>query len=271
MAMCELFAVPDHDRPRLLALTAVAMSTDVTPRTPAEVAAAKRELLQYYADLLPERRAAPGDDLISRLAAGAESARLSAGEIVLNCYNVVIGGDETSRFASAGAVLALIRNPDQWQRLVTGDVVLDNAVEEMMRWTTPATHVARAATQDLTLAGTRIRAGEIVTLWNSSANHDEAVFDRPHRLNLDRAPNRHLAFGHGPHFCIGATLARAELRHLLTELGEQIERIELAGSVGRIDSPVLAGVSRLPIRAVPRRRPGTRRRPVSSTKGRDSE
>ncbi|MFD7065172.1 cytochrome P450 [Streptomyces sp. NPDC059906] len=249
IAICELLDVPEADRTKMLDLTMAAMGADGSAAAAADAAAAQRDILFYYAGLLPQRRKAPGADIVSLLATQeVNGTRLSDAEVLLNCYNIIIGGDETTRLSSAGAALALIEHPDAWQRLRQEEDLLDSAVEEVLRWTTPATHIGRTAKTDITIRDCEIQAGDIVTLWNVSANRDEDVFADPYRFDIARKPNKHLTLGHGPHFCLGGPLARIELRVMLEELRTQIAHLELAGPVERLRSSFLTGVSRLPVR-----------------------
>ncbi|MEV6410723.1 cytochrome P450 [Kribbella sp. NPDC051718] len=250
IAMCELFAVPEPARPRMLELTMAAMGTEATDASPPQAAAAaKRELLEYFSDLLTARREQPGTDLVSLMAAGRSGAdSLTDAEILLNCYNIIVGGDETTRFSSSGAALAFTQFPGQWQRIREDEETIDAAVEEIFRWTTPATHVARTATSEIELHGVRILAGDVVTLWNRSANRDGTVFTDPYAFDVSRAANKHLALGHGPHFCLGAPLARLELGLLLRELRAQVVELWVDGPVEYIESSVLAGIRHLPVK-----------------------
>jgi len=125
---------------------------------------------------------------------------------------------------------------------------MPTAVEECLRWTSPLTHIARVATSDTELAGTKIREGDRVALWIPSANRDEKVFDDPYRFDIGRTPNEHIAFGKGEHFCAGAHLARLELRLMLTDVLQRIEQIELAGKVERLKSNLIAGIKHMPVR-----------------------
>lgn len=252
IAICELLAVPEADRSRMLDLTMAAMGADGSADAAADASAAQRDILLYYAGLLPRRRTAPGDDVVSLLATQEVDGKpLSEAEVLLNCYNIIIGGDETTRLSSTGAALALIEHPEQWRRLKDDAGLLDSAVEEVLRWTTPVTHIGRTATADITIRGCVIAAGDVVTLWNTSANRDEDVFADPYRFDITRRPNRHLTLGHGPHFCLGGPLARVELHVVLEELRSTVAHLELAGPVERLTSSFLTGVSRLPVRTRP--------------------
>ncbi|NBF00468.1 cytochrome P450 [Nonomuraea sp. KC401] len=247
-AICELLGVPEADRQRVLELTGEAMLGETPPaeragRTPPTAMIAQSEILLYYTRLAARRRTAPGDDVISLLV----GSDLTEEEVLLNCYNLIIGGDETARLAMAGGLLALATYDKEWARLREDPALVDPAVEEILRWTTPAAHVGRVATRDAQLAGRRVAAGEAVALWTVSANRDEAVFDDPDRFDVGRTPNRHLTFGHGPHFCLGAQLARAELRALLAELRASVSAITVTGPVTWLPSNFVNGVGTLPV------------------------
>jgi cytochrome P450 len=246
--ICDLMSIPDDDRPDLLAWNKAALSADSADSTELDALTARNEILFYFADLAAARRRDPGTDVISRLATTTLDGRpLSEEEIVLNCYSLIIGGDESSRMSAIGAVLALAGNPAEWELLRADQSVVDSAVEEVLRWVTPPMHFGRRAVTDVGIGGHTIRAGDIVTLWNTSANFDETVFEQPERFRVTRAPNRHLAFGHGPHFCLGAYLGRVELKALLTALRQHVGRITLTGRPQRVFSNFLNGHSSLPV------------------------
>jgi cytochrome P450 len=246
--ICGLLGVPAEDQPFLLGQTSAALSSDVPGQPASESWRARNEILLYFTSLTQERRKAPRDDVISLL---ANSTAMTPDEAILNCYSLIIGGDETTRLSMVGAVAAFVEHPDQWELLRRGEVTVEAAVEEVLRWTTPAMHAGRTATEDVTLHGRHIRAGDIVTLWNTSANRDESVFPGPDRFHVRRSPNRHLAFGYGAHFCLGAALARIELAALLDALRTTVSRIEPAGAAQRIYSTFLTGYSSLPVTLEP--------------------
>lgn len=253
-AICELLGVPAADRPRVLSLTSEAMQGDIAEKSGLEARIAQNEILLYYSQLAAERRDSPGDDVISLLTScEVEGRPLTEQEVLLNCYNLVIGGDETSRLAMAGGLLALSERPDQWEMLQGNPSLVDSAVEEILRWTAPAIHVARTARKSFSLHGQTIEAGEIVTLWIASANRDETVFAEPELFDVTRTPNRHLTFGYGQHFCLGAHLARLELRSMLTEMLRHVAVVVPAGPVEWLPSGFLNGISRLPLSMSPRR------------------
>ncbi|MEU8248914.1 cytochrome P450 [Nonomuraea sp. NPDC048916] len=249
--VCELMGVPESDRPALLAWSKMALSSDTDETTEWDAMVARSEILAYFHTLARRRRSDGGDDLVSALgAATPPGGPLTAEEIAANCYSVLIGGDESSRMVAGGAVQGLIEHPAQWRALRAGTVSPDHAVEEVLRWTAPAMHLGRHAVSDTLLGGVRIQAGDIVTVWISSANFDERAFADPSAFDLARWPNRHLSLGRGPHFCVGAHLGRAALRILLTLLRDSAVRFEPTGPGNRVFSNFLSGYSSLPVRAV---------------------
>jgi len=173
--------------------------------------------------------------------------------VLFNCFLLIVAGQETTRNATSGGMLALIENPGAAARLKADPSIVDTAIEEILRYTTPVTHILRVARNDSELRGNRIRAGDRVVNWNISANRDAAAFSRPDSFDLTRKPNDHLAFGHGEHFCLGANLARLELRLILDEVMRRIPDLELAGPLERLRSNFVAGIKHMPVRFTPKR------------------
>jgi cytochrome P450 len=158
----------------------------------------RRTLFAHFGRLLAERRQRPGQDLVSVLAgAEVDEEPLTDEEILYFCYLLILAGNETTRNAISGGVLALAENPDQRARLAADSGLLPVAIEEILRWTSPVLHMARVATRDCELRGVSIARGQKVGVWYPSANRDEAVFAEPDRFDVARDPNEHLAFGHG--------------------------------------------------------------------------
>jgi len=207
-------------------------------------AAAFTDLFRYYRALTEARIAVPTGDLASVIANAdiGEAERLS--------YYVLIAtaGHDTTSYSLSGGLLALLTYPQQLELLRRDPELINPAVEEMLRWTTPARHFMRTATRDCEIGGTTIHAGESVMLSYLSANRDETVFDRPDEFDITRAHNKHVAFGFGVHTCLGANLARLEMRLLLTELLNRLDFIELAGEPTWSQSLIVGGVKHLPIR-----------------------
>lgn len=248
-AICDLLAVPEEDRKYLLTLTARVLSSDYADAPAADSWTAKNEILLYFSDLVDTRRGGEGQDVVSLLAdSRIEGEPLSEAEIITNCYGLMIGGDETGRHAITGGLVALMEHPDQWRALKDGEVAIDTAVDEVLRWTVPGLQGGRTVTADTEVGGQGFRAGEIVSVWFNSANRDPAAFDEPDRFDLGRSPNKHLTFAYGPHFCLGHYLARLEVRATLEALRGQVSRMERTGPAVRIYSSVLSGISSLPVR-----------------------
>ena len=169
-------------------------------------------------------------------------------DVLTWCLIIVIAGNETTRNATTGGMLAFIENQDQLRRFQQDPSLLSPAVEEIVRWTTPIIHFGRTATEDFELHGRKIRKDDVLALFYPSANRDEEVFDDPFAFRIDRDPNPHLGFGVGEHFCLGAHLARLEMEVAYKYLLPRIDEIELAGPVDRLHSGLVGGVKHLPIR-----------------------
>ncbi|MER6288595.1 cytochrome P450 [Streptomyces sviceus] len=251
--ICDIMNVPQAERSTMIELTSQAFGASVgtssgCPMDQLRKTEAHAEIFLYYTDLVEERRRNPGDDVVSALIRGDMGGRkLTNEEVLLNCDGLVTGANETTRHGSSAGLIALIENPEEWQRLKTGEVDIESAVDEVLRYTSPALHVMRVATQDVEVGGQHVRAGEAVVLWNASANRDESVFPDPDRFDLGRTPNRHLTFGIGPHFCLGAPLARVELKVLLQVLAERVGHMAITGPVERMRSNFMWGIDRLPV------------------------
>jgi cholest-4-en-3-one 26-monooxygenase len=210
---------------------------------------ARRELHQYFDHLVEQRRQDPQDDLVSELLrADIDGQPLTGLELLSYCELMVEAGNETTRNAISGGLLAFGDHPDEWARLQAHPELLPDAVEEVLRWVSPITHFTRTATEDCELAGQPIRQGEQVALFFASANRDEAVFDDPFAFRVDRRPNPHLAFGFGEHFCMGTHVARIELETIFRHLLTRLEWFEVVGPVERLRSSVNGSIKRLPIR-----------------------
>ena len=165
----------------------------------------------------------------------------------------MLGGIDTTRTTTAGAMLEFIRNPDELARLKENPSLMRTAVEEALRWTTPIAHVRREATRDVELRGRRIRAGDWVVVWIASANRDEEVFADPDRFDVGRTPNEHLSFLYGEHYCLGAHLARLELRVMFSELIHGLPDLRLNGAVEWTQSTQVPGIKHMPVKFTPRR------------------
>ncbi len=207
--------------------------------------------LYRYAHLLAEqKRRTPGQDVMSILLAQVdeEGGRLSTEEFENMFWLFSVAGNETLRNGIPGGMLALLEHPDEMQKLRSDPGLLPRAVDEMLRWWTPVMIFRRTATQDATLGDVLIRAGDKVVLSFVSANRDEAVFEDPEKFDINRAPNPHYSFGYGPHFCLGAQLARTQMQALFGEMLRRLDHIELAGEVRYLRSNFQRGLKVLPVR-----------------------
>ncbi|GLZ38108.1 cytochrome P450 [Actinokineospora sp. NBRC 105648] len=239
----HIVGVPAADHAALVRWTDEAFAAGIS-------LAGHQELMRYFADLIDLRVAEPRDDVVSALVgAEVDGDLLAEEEILLNCENL-IGATENGRLALAGGIEAFLDHPQEWDRLRADRSLLAGAVEEVLRWTSSAVHSMRTTTRPVEVAGTPIGAGERVVVWLPSANRDPAVFADPHRFDVGRGPNRHVALGGGPHFCLGSILARAQGRALLTELLDAPWRLERAGRGERVRSLAVAGPETLPVRPV---------------------
>jgi cytochrome P450 len=207
------------------------------------------ELFTYFSKLVEERKRQPKDDLITLFAtAEVDGKKLEPLEVLSWCQIIVVAGNETTRNATTGGMLALIEHPEERRRLQRDPSLLRSGIEEIVRWTSPIIHFARTAARDVDFHGHRIGEGDVLALFYPSANRDEDVFDDPWRFRVDRHPNRHIGFGVGEHVCAGAHVARLELEMAYRYLLPRLEEVELAGPVDRLTSNLVGGIKRLPIR-----------------------
>ncbi|HTO09866.1 MAG TPA: cytochrome P450 [Myxococcota bacterium] len=213
------------------------------------IMSARAELFKYFSALSESRRKNPKDDIVSVVATGKVDGKLLEPFDLLSYYLLlVVAGNETTRNAMTGGMLAFNENPGEWRRLVANPDLIDSAVEEVVRWTTPVIQFTREATRDITLRGVKIAKGESVCLFYASGNRDEEIFDEPFRFRIDRNPNDHVGFGRGEHVCLGAHLARLELRTVFDQIRERLESFERTGKEERVRSSFVGGIKRAPIR-----------------------
>jgi len=247
--IAELVGIPRDDGRRLYRLTERMHTTAQSAEDRADAEAAIMEMMSYSHALREAKRARPGPDIASALlAAEVDGARLSDVEFDMFFMLLINAGGDTTRNLVAGGMLALIEHPAEWTRLRTDPALLPTAIEEMLRWVTPVMHFRRTATRDTILRGRRIAAGDKVVVFYSSANRDEEVFDAPDRFDVVRAPNEHLAFGGGgAHFCLGANLARLEIRAVFEQVLARLPDLRLAGPVERLRSNFINGPRRMPV------------------------
>jgi cholest-4-en-3-one 26-monooxygenase len=210
-------------------------------------------MLQYFGGLREAKASSTSDDLCSVLIhAEVDGHHLSPVRFTLFLFLLAAAGNETTRNAISHGVAAFADHPDEWQRLREDRSLIGPAVEEVLRWASPVTYFRRTAVAPMEVGGQAIEVGDVVSLWYPSANRDGSAFTEPDRFDVGRTPNDHVTFGGGgPHFCLGASLARLELRVLLEELLDRYERFEAAGPVDHLRSNFLNGIKHLPMRLHP--------------------
>ncbi|WP_433042397.1 cytochrome P450 [Dactylosporangium sp. CS-033363] len=255
LVLCDLLGVPEHDRHLLYSWSNHLVGFDDPEYGGGDIDVYRRtfaEAFTYALHLASARREHPTEDLISRLAnAELDGRRLTDREFCNFWLLLVVAGNETTRHLITGSLQALTEYPDERHRLVSGEVPMSTAVDELLRWVTPIMQFRRTATRDTELSGRPIKAGDKVVLYYTAANRDEQVFADPDRLNLGRDPNPHLAFGTGPHFCLGSHLAKLEMTSLLTALLPHLDRLELTGPAVRMESNFVNAVKSQPARCKP--------------------
>ena len=250
-AIAELIGVPQEDRHKIFDWSnRMIGSEDPEYRVSDEaVFEAQAEMFMYAARLAEERRREPQDDIMTTLL-NAEVDGHSLSEMDFNLFFLLlsVAGNETTRNAMAHGMAQLLEHPEQYAMIVEDPAVMDTATEEIVRWASPVMYFRRNATEDRELRGQQIEAGDKLSIWYASANRDEEVFDDPFRFDILRSPNDHVGFGGGgPHFCLGASLARMEIRVLFEELVKKAPRVEPAGELDRLRSNFIAGIKHLPV------------------------
>ncbi len=258
----SLFGVPAEDEPRMMALTQEFFGTadpeaqreDVAALTPEAAAqqwsATIRDFYAYFDLLVESRRAEPKDDLASIIAnARRPDGEFFAKEVSYGWFVAIsTAGHDTTSSTLAGILEALAHRPEQFARVRANPALVPDLVNEGLRWVSPVKHFARQATQDYVLRGQQITKGDRFMLLYQSANRDTDIFDASDEFRLDRKPNRHIAFGYGPHMCIGQHLAKQELRIMLEELLPRLTSIEVVGDRRVVQTNFVGGLRRLPIR-----------------------
>lgn len=246
----SILGLPETDYPRMLKLTQeiFAGADEEMQRDDADLMGTLVEFFEYFSNLTAARRAEPTEDLASLIAnATIDGEPLGVMEQLSYYVIVATAGHDTTSSAMSGGLLALIQHPDQLRRLQDDPGLLPTAVEEVIRWSSPVKHFMRNAVAPVDVGGHHFEPGDIAYLAYWSANFDEDVFADPFRFDVGRTPNRHLAFGFGAHYCLGAVLARMEIKALLAALVPQIDSIELAGEPQFSESYFVSGLKHLPI------------------------
>ncbi len=250
--IAELIGVPREDRHKLVEWTNSLVGAEDPEFATGEdlMHQAMAEMFAYVEDLSEQRRAEPRDDIMSELLqAEIDGDKLTPFE--LNAFFLFLSsaGNETTRNAAAHGLSAFLENPQEYDKLVQDpEGMARSATEEILRWATPVMYLRRNVTADTELRGQALKAGEKVSIWYISANRDEDVFDDPFRFDIERQPNDHIAFGGGgPHFCLGASLARMELRVLFEELARRVPALRSLGPPAPLRSNIVAGIKHLPV------------------------
>jgi cholest-4-en-3-one 26-monooxygenase len=256
LVICELMGVPAEDRKLIFELSnrLIGFDDPEFQNSPDDGQKAATEMWLYAHQLGEKRRREPKDDLISALLAGrVDGASLSELEFNNFFLLLAVAGNETTRNAISGGMLALMQHPDQRRRLIENPALIDTAIEEIVRWVSPVMYFRRTATKDTTLGGQAIRAGQKIVMYYLSANRDEDVFDDPFRFDVGRDPNPHVGFGIGEHFCLGSHLARQEIRVVFEELLRRLPDMELAAEPRRLRSNFIHGIKEMRVRYTPER------------------
>jgi len=253
--IAELMGVPQEDRHLVFDWSNRMVGADdpeyqITDEASGQAA---MELYAYADQLCEQKRLDPHTDLFSVLTqAEIEGDRLSQLELDLFFLLLSVAGNETTRNLISGAMVAFFDHPDQWERLRDDRSLLPSAIEEMLRFVSPVMHFRRQATTDVVIGDQRVSEGDKVVFWHISANRDETVFADPDRFDIGRTPNNHMAFGGGgPHFCLGANLARMEIRVMFDRLLDRMPDIHLDGDVQRLRSNFINGVKHIPVAFAP--------------------
>jgi cytochrome P450 len=253
-AIAHMLGLPEADDALLLPLTQGFVGAEDPERRLAEMPTdamriAMTGLRDYFDALIIDRQARPRDDIASLIAnARVREAPIPRYEMISYFILMMTAGHDTTALAISGGMHALLMNPDQLARLCQEPALLDTAIDEMLRWTSPVRHFMRTAVQDTKIGPKQILAGQSVALFFNSGNRDEEVFPDANSFHVDRSYNPHIAFGRGPHFCVGHQLARMEMRALFSELLQRIEDIKLIGESRRAHSTFMTGITSLPVR-----------------------
>jgi cytochrome P450 len=253
LMILEMMEIPPEDRATLLRWAGMTVGNDDPEFQVGSSLESRRQgnfaIYDYSRKLALKRRGGGGNDLLTVMGnAVVMGEQLTEHELGFTGDMFVLAGIETTRTALADGMLQVLRNHAQRRKLQERPELLPGAIEEILRWTSPVGHILRVATIDTEIRGRTIHAGDKVVVWVPSANRDEAVFPDADRFDIGRSPNEHIAFGYGEHFCLGAHLARLELRTMLRELLRRLPDIELAGPVERLHSIQLFGPKHMPVK-----------------------
>lgn len=244
-----MLGVPQEDEPLMMRLTQQTLSSqDPEFQAKGGARAAMMEMFAYFKNIIDALRITPDDTLASVVANARVDGELLSDRDVFGYFNIIAtAGHDTTSYALTGGMLAFMQYPEQLTKLRADPALMPLAIEEILRWTTPVKHFCRTATEDCEVAGKAIKAGDHFLLSFPSGSFDETIYDDPYTFRIDRKPNRHLAFGTGPHVCLGQYLARFELQSFFRELLNRVEHIELAGEPRFVEGSFVGGVKYLPV------------------------
>jgi cholest-4-en-3-one 26-monooxygenase len=249
--IAELMGVPMEDRHKVFDWSNRMIGSEDPEYSVSEehVQEAQIEMFMYAQALADRKREDPQDDIISKLlSADVDGDQLSPMDFNLFFLLLAVAGNETTRNAISHGMNAFLENPDQYQLLVDNPELIDSAIEEILRWASPVMYFRRNVTSDLDYKGHQLKEGDKVSIWYVSANRDEQIFQDPFRFDIARQPNEHIAFGGGgPHHCLGANLARMELKMFFEELTKRVPRVEALGEAARLRSNFIGGIKHLPV------------------------
>ena len=249
-----MLGLPEEDWPLLFRWTNEIIAPEDPEfqkgRTSSETSdSARDELFAYFKEIAERRRHDSKEDILTAVVQGkVNGAPLPDFELLSYYFLLVVAGNETTRNAMTGGVQCFLDHPGEWQKLVAAPDLVEGAIEETVRWTTPVIQFARTATRDMEVRGRKIREGESVCLFYASGNRDEEIFEAPFEFRVDRPSNDHVGFGRGEHVCLGAHLARLEIRSMYQQLSERLVSMERSGDPVRVRSSFVGGIKRAPIR-----------------------
>ncbi|QYB00166.1 cytochrome P450 (plasmid) [Rhodococcus sp. USK10] len=251
-AIMLILGVPEEDEPLMLRLTQqhfAGSDPSVNGGKKVDAGSAAKEVFAYFSELTAKRRLDPRDDIVSLLA-DAQVDGQTISDFDRNSYYFVLAlaGHDTTSSSISGLLQALMDHPEELAKLKADPTLLDSAVDEGIRWTSPVKHFFRTAVEDYDIGGSTIKAGDSVMVCYPSANFDDAAFDDPHSFRVDRKPNRHIAFGFGIHQCLGQHMAKMEMRSLFGQIVERLDWIESAGDPQWLEANFVGGLKSLPIR-----------------------
>lgn len=248
-----LLELPEEDWPMLTQLTTMAIAPDdeeyILPEgSEATLQRAHRELFAYFLDIVNQRRRSPSQDLVSVLTnVEVDGAKMDTGAIISNCYSILLGATVTTPHVASLSLLELITK-DLYSDFANHPECMNSGLDELFRWSSPASHFLRYATCDVEIRGKKIKKGEAVVVWLGSANRDDEIFANPYLFDIRRTPNPHIAFGSGPHHCIGNKTAKQTMTMLFEDLFAHYNNFEIIGSVEYLGSNFISGIKHMNIR-----------------------